>query len=162
MGITKSGVWFFDSAGKSKYLFPKTRRWLDLYIRNWRDQGSGDPNWYSIEGDELLLFYTPDAARTVRVHHLKKSTPMDNLDNYPWWNRPTELTALRFYDNAIIAYAIWMLSPALMDKENRNYYEQQFYAKVKMANSQCKRHPDMTTDYDYFIRPDIGALLPPR
>ena len=160
--IWKSGAWFFDDNNDSHYLYSKTKRWLDLYIRNWRDQGSTDvPTWVCIEEDRILFQPAPSGVNTVTVDGIKVATPMSNDSNYPWWDKTTELTALRAFDNAIVSYAVWKLAPAVFDKEGRNYYEELFYREVKKASSQVKRKWNMTTDYDYYIRPDIsGGMLP--
>lgn len=162
LGIDKTGVWFFDDNGDSKYLYTKTKRWLDLNIINWRDQGSTSvPTWVWTEEDVLGFQPAPSGVNDVTVDGLVISTPMDNDNNYPWWNQTNEFTTLRCFDNAICAYAVWKLAPAVMDKEGRNYYEELFYKEVKKASIQVKRKWNMTSDLDYYIRPDIsGGFLP--
>lgn len=153
--LEKSGVWLYTTAGKSKWLFPKSRRWFDIYIRNWRDQANSEPAWYWVQGDELGLWPPPLSANTIRVHHLMKATPMSANDNYPWWDKTTEMSSLRAMDNAIVAYAVWKLMPGAMDKEGRNYYEEDFFKTLQRGAAQIKRRPDIATDWDFYIRPDI-------
>lgn len=164
LGLDKVGVWFFDTNGKSHYLYPKTKRWLDQYIRNWRDNSGGSvPTWYYIRNDALGFYpFVNTNGNSITIDALIKSTPMTNNSNYPWLNQATELTTLRCFDNAIIAYATWRLAPAIFDKEGRNYYEEQFNKEVKKSIMQVHDRPDMTSDYDYYMRADISTGFLPR
>jgi hypothetical protein len=164
LSIWKSGVWWFDENGKSKYLYPKTKRWLDTFIRNWRDASSAlNPTWYAIENDTLIFYPKPSAINTFTIDGITEATPMDNADNYPWTNGKTEFSALRAFDNAIISYAVWMLAPAVLDKEGRNAYEEQFLKQMKKASAQVKRRWDMTSSYEYPDRQNIpGSGFLPR
>lgn len=155
LGSSKNGVWWFDvTTGTSYWLFAKTIRWLDLYIRNWRDQVAGHPQWYWTEGNDLGFYPKPSTAGTIRVYHLLKATPMDNNNNYPWENLTTEITALQAFDDAIIAYARWKLSPAVGDAGEANPLFKEFMYEVNKASQQTKRRKDMMSDYDTYIRMD--------
>lgn len=165
LGITKNGIWYINSSGYSKYLYPKSMRWLDLYIRNWRDQAAGEPQYYWIDGDQFGLYPKPDLSTAsypslkARIHYIEKSTPMDNADHYPWKNQTNELSIMRPFDKALVNYAVWKLAPAVRDKEGRDLNKQEFFDTLKMAVRQVKRRGDLTSDYDYFIRPDISGTL---
>ena len=158
LGIIRSGIWFYDANGKSKYLFRKTRFWLDLNIRNWRDAVSGDPNWYWLEGDELGFYNKTKSVTKIRVYHLVKAKDMGDNDSYPWSGTATEMISLQGMDDAIIAYARWKLSPAVgavqpgVGYENPLYLE--FIREVKKGKVQCKRRPDMVGDIDNYPRID--------
>ena len=165
LGIDKTGLWFFDQQGSSHYIYAKTKRWLDIYIRNWRDnQGVSVPTWSYIRGDLFAFYpYVNVSGCVVSADCLVSATPMTNPSNYPWTNGATQVTALRMFDNAICSYAIWKLAPAVFDKEGRNTYEQEFMADVKVATAQFNNREDMTSDIDYYLRPDIvggGGFLP--
>lgn len=164
LGIDKTGIWFFDVNGFSHYLYPKTKRWLDQYIRNWRDnKGGTTPTWYYIRNDALAFYpFVNISGTSITVDAIVKASPMTNTSNYPWSNQTTELTTLRCFDNAIIAYATWRLAPAVFDKEGRNYYETEFEKEVKKAISQVHDRSDMTSDYDYYMRPDVATGFLPR
>lgn len=154
LGLMKSGVWYFNSSGTSKYLFAKTLRWFDLYQRNWRDLTSGEPTWYWIEKDELGLYPKPSESNTLKVYHLKQATAMTANDNYPWNNTTSELTSLRAFDNAIIAYAKWKLSPAVGKDDKEDFNLKEFQYEVTKASQQVKRRRDLMSDYDYYMRVD--------
>lgn len=156
LGMKKNGVWWYTSAGASWYLFPKSLKWLDLNIRNWRDSASAtNPTWYWIEDDDLGLFPKPSGVNTVRIYHLMKAVPMDNLSNYPWYNTTTENMALRPFDNALVAYARWALSPAAAQPSSEDPLYNRFLAEVNKARTQANRRPDFTSDFDYFERIDV-------
>lgn len=156
LGMKKNGVWWYNSDGKSWYLFPKTLKWLDLHIRNWRDAASGNnPTWYWIEDDDLGFYPKPSAANTIRIYHLMRAVPMDNLNNYPWDNKTTENLAMRAFDNALVAYARWALSPAAAQPSKEDPLYARFLAEVNKARTQANRRPDFTSDFDYFERLDV-------
>lgn len=166
--MEKSGVWWFDADGFSRRMWPKTVRWLDNFIVNWRDQAATTvPTWYWHEGDELGFYpksnqQSSNSKKDFSVKYLLKPTPMSGNDSYPWNNGATELTSLMCFDDAIIAYAVSKLAPAVFDKEGRNYYDEQYKNECKIGIAQFKRQLDMTTDYDYYIRPDIDNGFLPR
>lgn len=169
LSMAKSGVVWFDTTGKSHYLYPKTLRWLDISISNWRDQAviSGNPTWYWHDGDQLGFFpgssqQSTNAVKDFRVHFLIKGTPMTVGTNYPFSGSNNEITALRACDNAIISYAVWKLAPANFDKEGRNSYEQQFDRDCRRAAIQIKRQWDLTSDSDYYINAGLNMGILPR
>ena len=165
LGIDKTGVWFFDANGKSYYLYAKTKRWLDINIRNWRDTTGGNiPTWVYIRNDALGFYpYVNVSGCSISADCIVKAPPMTNTANYPWSNSTSEITTLRPFDNAICAYAIWKLAPAVFDKEGRNQGEQEFTSEIKKAMSQINNRQDMTSDVDYYIRTDgMGGSFLPR
>ncbi len=166
--MSDSGVWWFQTNGSSQIMYPVTRRWLDLYVPNWRDQSpvAANPTWYWHEGDQLG-FYPGSTQQSTNdnkdfwVYYLLNPTPMGGPNSFPWTNGVTELTALTCMDDAIIAYAVSKLAPAVMDKEGRNYYDQQFKQECQYGSSQVKRKPDMATTYQYYINiGPVGGFLP--
>lgn len=168
LSMVDSGVWWFQTNGKSQIMYPVTRRWLDLYVPNWRDQSpvSSNPTWYWHEGDQLG-FYPGSIQKSTNpnldlwVYYLLFPTPMGGPNSYPWTNGGTELTALNCMDDAIIAYAVSKLAPAVMDKEGRNYYDLQFNQECQKGASQVRRKPDMTSTYGYYINiGPMGGFLP--
>lgn len=163
LNIWKSGIWFFDSDGKSRRIWPKTKRWLDNMLINWRDASPvAVPTWVAIELDTLIFQPAPSGINKFTVDAVQIASPMTNDGNYPWWNKSTELTELRCMDEAIAAFATWKFAPAVFDNEGRNYYEQQFKARTQEGLARVRRRWDMTSDYDYYIRPDIQSGFLPR
>lgn len=166
LSILKPGVkWFAenDAQASTQYLYRKTRMWFDLWIPNWFNQDPVvNPTWYFIEGDQLGFVPASSSTSNFGVHYLSKAMPMDNNSNYPWNNQPTELTTFRCFDNAIVAYAVWKLAPAVRDNWSRNTNELDFYKEIKKASAQFKRRGDMTSDWGYYIRPDFQNGFLPR
>lgn len=163
LSMADSGVWWFDTNGSSQILYTKTRRWLDINVPNWRDQSpvADNPTWVWHEGDQLGFYpgstqQSTNAALDFWVYYMLMPTPMGGPNNYPWTNGTTEFTALSCMDDAIIAYAVSKLAPAVMDKEGRNYYDVQFKQECQTGAAQVRRKPDMTSGYDYAI--DIGPF----
>jgi len=157
LGMAKDGVWFNNSGTSLKELFPKTIRWLDLWIRNWRDLTSGEPQWYWVLGDDLGLYPKPSTAATLRVYHLKKATAMDNANNYPWTNTTTEVTALQAFDKPITTYARWALTSAVGVPTNEDPLYKRFLLEVKLAKEQTNRRPDWSSHWDSPMRIDTNA-----
>lgn len=168
LSMMDSGVWWFQTNGSSQIMYQVTRRWLDLYVPNWRDQSpvSSNPTWYWHEGDQLGFYpgstqQSTNANLDFWVYYLLFPTPMGGPNNYPWTNGLTEFTSLNCMDDAIIAYAVSKLAPAVMDKEGRNYYDQQFKAECQTGASQVRRKPDLVTTYNYGIHINhMGGFLP--
>ncbi len=163
LSMMDSGVWWFQTDGSSQIMYPVTRRWLDLYVPNWRDQSpvSANPTWYWHDGDQLGFYPASTQQSTAPqkdfwIYYLLNPTPMGGPNNYPWTNGITEFTSLTCMDDAIIAYAVSKLAPAVMDKEGRNYYDQQFKAECQSGSAQVKRQGDMTSSYQYYI--NIGPM----
>lgn len=162
LGMCDSGVWWFQTNGTSQIMYPVTRRWLDLYVPNWRDQSpvAANPTWYWHEADQLGFYpgstqQSSNPNKDFWVYYLLFPTPMGGPNNFPWTNGLVELTSLNCMDDAIIAYAVSKLAPAVMDKEGRNYYDLQFKQECQTGSAQVKRSPDMTSTYGYYIHPDI-------
>ncbi len=168
LGMADSGVWWFQTNGSSQVMYPVTRRWLDLYVPNWRDQSpvADNPTWYWHEQDQLGFYpgstqQSSNANLDFWIYYLLFPTPMGGPNSYPWTNGATEFTALTCMDDAIIAYAVSKLAPAVMDDNGRNYYDQQFKQECQTGAMQARRKPDLTSTYDYYIHTNApGGFLP--
>ena len=158
LGIVKSGIWWQDNSNTFKYRISKTRRWLDTNIPTWRDAPSGIPFWYWLDGDELGFYQKPSGAQKVRIYHLMLSTPMDNVNNYPWMNKTNEVTAFQAMDDAIIAYAIWKLSPAVGKEAKETPEEALFQRQITIGMQTIRRRKDLTSDVDSYMRLDSNLL----
>jgi len=153
LGMSKNGVWWTTASSTLQRLFPKTMKWLDKRKENWRDGASGEPQYYWQEGDDLGFDPTPSAARTVRVYHLMKATPMTTSTKYPFTNGDSEVTAFRPLDDAIVAYARWKVANMLGKDKLGVLTEQEFIEITKRKARQVRRRPDITSG-------DAGRMLP--
>jgi hypothetical protein len=153
--MAKEGVYFKNSSGDWTEIFPKTRAWLDQINPNWlNDTSVAVPKWYWVEGDELGFHQKPSTAYTLggRVYHLKKATPMDNGDKYPWTNTTSEITAFIPLDDAIIAYAKWRLAPALGQVTEQDLTYREFIAECSKGAKKVNRRPDLMIDRGFAMR----------
>lgn len=155
LGMGKEGLYFKDSNGEWISIIPKTKAWIDERFPGWLNASSVDvPTYYWVDGDELGFYPAPNTSLSAgaRIYHLKKCTPMDNDDNYPWTNLTTELTALRAMDDAIIAYARWKLSPAIGANFDSDLTYREYMIEVQKGVRLIRRRPDLTIDSDYVMR----------
>lgn len=155
-GISKDGCWYLVGTSL-KELFPKTIRWLDLWIRNWKDMTNGEPQWYWVEGNDLGLYPKPATSSTLRIYHLLKATPMDNSNNYPWTNTTSEVMALQPMDGAIVAYVRWKISSAVGQPGQSDPLYSEYLREIKRAQTQIRRRPDIMSHWDSFVRIDNNA-----
>jgi len=155
IGREKRGVVYYNASSESSLLIPKTAKWLDLSIPNWRDASASEPQYYYIDADDLVLYPKPSVANTLRVHFVKKATAMDDNDNYPWFNLPTGSGVLESLDDAIVAYAVWKLSPAVGKEAQKPSLEDEFLRYCQMGKTQINKAPDLTSDDDYEIKINI-------
>lgn len=167
--MIKNGVWWWNTAGKSQIMWPKSKKWFDNYIPNWRDSATVKiPTWYWHEGDELGFFpaslaSTATGKKDFQVNYLIKATPMSSNSNYPWTNTPAENTTFHVFDDAICAYATWKLAPAVMDQDGRNYYEGCYTRELAQSCKLFKKQLDLSSNFDYFMRSDaMGYSFLPR
>lgn len=150
LGADKGGLWIQDANGVLKRIFPKTPEWLNQRIENWRSASSGSQSqYYATDGDDLIIYPPLNEDRAARIYHLKKATPMDNDDNYPWTNTATEITALRPMDDAVIAYVRWKMKNALGKDQAGGLTMEEYHLEASKRAKQVRRRPDLTTDSQY-------------
>ena len=119
--MDESGVYFYDGSNWQQ-VFPKTRKWLDDNVYNWRSYAATNkPQYYFIENNKLTLFPAYDSNLTEGgwIYYIAKPVPMSAAGHYPWTGSTTEhITEFDCLDDAIIAYAQWKLSQPLGQKAN--------------------------------------------
>ena len=147
--MDKPGLWWYDGASW-KQLNPETLKSLDNKKYNWRDDSSGSPEDYSIDGDILTIVPPPDTSGTdyLWLYYGKIPAQMMADAHYPFSGSTTEFTHLRIFDRAILKYVKSMLSPALnkLNEENLTWaeYLQEIDEKQKLFN----RRADIVAGYD--------------
>lgn len=145
LGISKGGVWITDDNGNYFELIPKTKEWFDDHLDNYWDNSNAIPQYYYIDGDDLVFDSPFSAARTVRIYHLKLATDMDNGNNFPWTNTTTEITAFRPLDKAIVAYAVWQIQPSLGKSAQIQQKEIEFNRAIQLGMRRVRRRRDFTS-----------------
>jgi len=109
-----SGFWW-NNGTTWREVYPKTRKWLDENITNWRDRATGDPRWYFMNGDDLNVVNTPNTtlAGGGRIYYIRKGTDMSDAGHYPFHpenDQDTEITQYKIFAQAIILYVRWKVT----------------------------------------------------
>lgn len=147
LGMGNGIVYYKNSNNKYVEIYPKTKKWFNERIADWRTAASGDPQYYFIKSDQLVFDRPLSTARTIRFEeYIKKPNPMDDGDDYPWTGSATEKTTFLPLDQAIIAYAKWRVQPALGKDEQGNYRGGSTYSEFKAEVRRGKRLVDRRTD----------------
>lgn len=164
LGMKKVGLWFYDQYGNSQWMIPVTKRYLDNFFRNWRDnQGTTVPKWVYVEEDVLGLYpYVNITGTNITMDCLVKAPLPSNDANYYWTNSNQEITTFACFDNAIKAYACWKCAPAVFDKEGRNFNQQYFESEMKIALATVKNNAMLTSDITYYMNVGISRGFLPR
>ena len=71
------GVQYYDGTDYHK-LKATSKSWLDKYITGWKNESSGEPKGYYLEGKNIGLYPKPNASVTngLKVHYYKMPTEM--------------------------------------------------------------------------------------
>lgn len=155
LGRDKRGLFFKDDAGEWQKVTVRTEAWLAEYNQNYLNSQSVDiPQWYCIDGDELILEPAPEAdqASGARLYHLKTATKMTQSGHYPYSGSATEIKALKPMDEAIIAYVDWKLSPTYGKVTDVDLGERAFISACRRASRSIKRAPDLSQSSDNRMR----------
>lgn len=160
--IDDSGIWWNTGTADDpnwKKLEPLTRSSLDDLWPNWRDESSGDPNSYVIEGDNLLIHYKPDTGLSEGfwASYIKVAVAMTSGGNYPFTGTSTELTVLRVLDDAIIDYVRWKLARPLGSDQKGVISERDYRINLSEKTKLLNRRRDQTASPNNRMRgPTIG------
>ena len=58
--VRREGLkWYNSTNSKWIDLKPRTLAWLDMTFPQWRDGAAGNPQYYSIDGDEIIVYPKP-------------------------------------------------------------------------------------------------------
>lgn len=149
LAVDKSGLWW-NNGSIWRPVYPKTLKWLDDNVPNWRSQGSGSPLNYSIDADILTISPTPAVtlASGFWLYYGKKPTPMTQEDHYPFSGSTTELTHLSKFDFAIILYAKWKLEPILNKDQDANLSMQEYLREREEKTNLLYRRKDIISAND--------------
>ena len=146
--IAVDGKLWWYTGSKWKELYPRTLEWLDNNRPNWRDLGTGNPLYYSINSDIITLSPTPNTTLSdgLWLYYAAKSVSMTQESDYPFSGSDTELSHLSIFDYSIVAFARWRILPMLskdanadmLYKEYKNEREEkmvQLYRRKDIANA---------------------------
>ena len=155
--MDQSGVWWnsaTEASPKWERLWPVTKKWLDRYHPNWREESSSDPQQYYVEQGILKIYPTPSASLTNGgwIYYLKAAQYMSLGTHYPFSGSTSEVTNLRDFDDAIIDYARWKLARPLGKMAKGVISKQDYKESRKEKTVLIKRRPDITSDRRHKIR----------
>lgn len=150
LGVTEVGLWWNSGTADSpnwKQLRPKTKKWLDVNIVNWRDSASGDPEYYYIEGAFIGTHPKPNTALTngFRLNHVYRPTVMTNGSDYAF-EGAVQIPNLEMLDDCILAYVKWKLTPVSGEQMLENPYEAAYDREIERKKSILNRRPDISND----------------
>ena len=150
--MVTAGLWMTTTglAKDLKRVIPKTEEWLNKRLPSWRSATPGTiAQYYFHSGDDLLIYPPINAsiANGGRLHHLILPTDMAG-DTYPFTGSAKEIASFRPFDNAIVEYVRWQLSPSLnlLNGEDQSY--PRFLQMCQIAKNQVKAKPDAVNYYD--------------
>lgn len=146
--MDEGGIWWNEGTTTSprwKELFPKTDAWLTRYRPQWREEGSGDPEFYIVKRDIIRIIPKPSASLTngFWIYYIKTAPNMTVGENYPFTNTTTEITAFRDLDDAIIDYVRWKLARPLGKDNEGTISEGDYYKNLSTAKLKLNRRPDI-------------------
>jgi len=153
VAVDKMGLWW-NNGSKWKQLYPRTLKWFDINRPNWRDLGSGDPLYYSIDSDIVTLSPTPDTtlASGLWLYYGSAPVSMSKDSDYPFSGSETELTHLSIFDYSIIAFARWRILPMLSNDANADKLYQEYKLEREEKLNMLKRRKDIANSAEMRLR----------
>ena len=132
-------------------LIPKTLKWLDDNIPQWRDAGSGDPLYYAKKGKYLYIHPTPDTALTdgFWLYFIEGAQAMSEDAHYPF-GYSSEIEEYAILTDAIIKGIEWWITP--MVGEEKGSILEEYLAILNIKKSMLKENLDITSDKETRLR----------
>ncbi len=154
----KGGLWWNSGTAASpdwKELYPRTKKWLDTYRKDWRVSSSGDDQYYAVEPTELIIFPVSGTALTdgFWMMYIAKSVDMTLGTHYPFSGSTTEITSLAPLDDAIIDYVRWKLAEPI-GKDKKGIITEAAYLKSRKEKLRLvKKRVDISSHRFTKMRP---------
>ena len=156
--MDESGAYYYDGAYWQQ-LFPKTRKWLDDNIMNWRSYAAtSKPQYYFIEPDLFVMFasYNADVTNGGLLHYIGKPVALTSGTQYPWSRTSSPLVGLDCLDDAIIAYTQWKLAQPLGQKANGVIDKATYEDRIQQADTLLRSRIDMSNSRYFRMRGPQG------
>lgn len=106
-----------------------------------RPAASGQPSQYTIEGTNIYVWPTPDAAYTLKVRYYKLPTLLTQPNDEP--EIPSE------YHHLLVSYALWHCYERENDYQSAQYHKGRFDEDLMKARGEVQYDTD---DYTQFKR----------
>lgn len=152
------GLWWYDS-GNSKWvdLKPTTIRVLDDKFPRWRDDSSGSPFRYSIDGDVITVHPKPDTSYTdgFKLYHYGISQDMAAA-TYPFTGSTTRYPFLADFEEDLLDYYKYRAKQIMGYGAQAEEAKAIFVSKTTLAKAQLKSRPDLTQEAH--MRPKGGHM----
>jgi len=145
--VRKEGLWWYNSTN-SKWveLKPRTLQWLDTTFPQWKDAAAGNPEYYSIDGDEITVYPKPDTSYTngFKLYHFKVS--QDMVAGYsPFSGSATRYPFLINYEEDLIDYYKYRAKEIMNYPVDATTALTIFIGKAAKAKTELQARPDVAT-----------------
>lgn len=144
--VRPEGLWWYDSGNSSWcQLWGTTIKWLDDNLPKWRDDDSGNPQRYSIDGDIITVHPKPDTSYTsgLKLYHFKVSVDM-GTGYYPFsGSASVRYPFLVNYEEDLIDYYKYRA------KQIMGYASQAQEALTMFTNKALKAKSELKTRTDF-------------
>ena len=147
--VRREGLWWYNSTN-SKWvrLKPRSLRWLDMTLPQWRDGSAGNPEYYSIDGDEITVYPKPATSYTngFKLYHFKISQDMAT-GYYPFsGSASVRYSFLVNFEEDIIDYYKYRAKEIMGYPIDAQTALNIFIAKAGKAKIELQGRPDVATD----------------
>ena len=138
LAIEKSGIWWNDGDSYVP-IYPRTLAWLDENRVNWKNEASGNPQFYAFDANEVY-FSPPPSASTANAFwaFFSQIPPTPSNDDWYPFGGETEIPRLAPLSECVLYYYKWKAlgvlgKPQEMD-EFEPVYEREIERKRQFLN----------------------------
>jgi len=150
--MDKPGLWWYNGTDY-RQLEPKTRKWLDDNITNWRTLDSGTPRYYYQEQNVLGIYPKPDTTESdgAKIYYFAKPTKPSTDEQYAF-EGATEISSLEILEDCILNYFRWKTLPMLTKDDEYNRAENQYKRSLVEVIKLIKERPDISASKETRLR----------
>jgi hypothetical protein len=143
----KSGLWW-NNGTQFTQLYAKTLKWLDRNYGNWRSLDVGNPIYYTIDGDLITVVQTPNTslASGFWLYYIAAPTFMASPGDFPFVGNAVEQPRLRVFDEAIMKYAKWKISPMINQDTQQDMTKLDYDAELLSKKKIFHERPDVVSE----------------
>ena len=150
ISIESSGLWWNSGTAASTdwtQVYPRTLAWLDRNRPSWRDLATGDPQWYTRQGDELLIVPQSTTSAALEdgfwLFFNQKSQRMGDDAHYPF-GYTSQIERLAILDDPIIKYTEMYLNHATGKKQQGLVSKKEYDALLRERGSLLDKRLDVS------------------
>lgn len=148
------GLWWYNGSNW-KRLYPRTLEWLDENQGNWRDADSGDPRYYSIDGDEITVFPKPDTTLSdgFKMYFFQSSADMNVDGDYPFGGN-AEISRLKKASELILFKFQELAGDIIGQEDISNKGITKYDNRIEQVKGDLNYRPDAIADEDNIMEID--------